>query len=80
MTGWYWYGSKNLCIVMEYYPQGNLHTYLREHPPLPEEDSQQIISQVLQGLATMHKLNFVHRDIKPQVGPGVQVHSTPSVY
>ncbi len=56
---------------MEYYPQGNLYTYLREHPPLPEEDAQQVISQVLQGLATMHKLNFVHRDIKPQVGPAM---------
>lgn len=66
MLGWYFYG-KNLCIAMEYYPKGNLHTYLRERPPLPEEDAQQVIGQVLQGVSIMHRAGFAHRDIKPQV-------------
>ncbi|KAH7109723.1 kinase-like domain-containing protein [Dactylonectria estremocensis] len=62
-----WYESKDsLCIAMEYFPAGDLQTYLAEHQPLPEDDSRQITSQVLRGLAVMHGEGFAHRDIKPQ--------------
>jgi serine/threonine protein kinase len=52
---------------MEYLPEGDLHSYLRQNPMLSEMDAQQVISQVLQGLAIMHRVNIAHRDIKPQV-------------
>lgn len=52
---------------MEYVPTGDLQTYLCDHPALPEDDSRQITSQVLRGLAIMHGEGFAHRDIKPQV-------------
>ncbi|KAH6870970.1 kinase-like domain-containing protein [Thelonectria olida] len=63
--GWY-EKEDSLCIAMEYVPTGDLQTYLREHPALPEDNSRQIISQVLQGLEIMHREGFAHRDIKPQ--------------
>lgn len=52
---------------MEYFPTGDLQTYLCDHPALPEDDSRQITSQVLRGLVIMHGEGFAHRDIKPQV-------------
>ncbi|KAH7019604.1 kinase-like domain-containing protein [Ilyonectria destructans] len=62
-----WYEKKDsLCIAMEYVPTGDLQTYLCDHPALPEDDSRQITSQVLRGLAIMHGEGFAHRDIKPQ--------------
>ena len=67
MLGWYLAG-RNICIAMEYLPEGDLHSYMRDRSALAEEDSRQIISQVLQGLAIMHKVGIAHRDVKPQVG------------
>ena len=67
MLGWYLAG-RNICIAMEYLPEGDLHTYLRDRSALAEEDARQVISQVLQGLAIMHKVGIAHRDVKPQVG------------
>ncbi|KAH8656798.1 kinase-like domain-containing protein [Ilyonectria robusta] len=62
-----WYENKDsLCIAMEYFPTGDLQTYLCDHPALPEDDSRQITSQVLRGLVIMHGEGFAHRDIKPQ--------------
>lgn len=62
-----WYESKDsLCIAMEYYHGGDFQTYLNKHPSLTELDCRQVASQVLQGLAIMHREGFAHRDIKPQ--------------
>jgi serine/threonine protein kinase len=52
---------------MEYFPEGDLHTYLRDHPPLSEDEAKEVITQVLRGLSIMHKRNIAHRDIKPPV-------------
>lgn len=46
MLGWYFSG-KNICIAMEYFAEGDLDAYLQDRPPLDEQNSQQIISQVL---------------------------------
>lgn len=68
MSGWYFSKDKrDLCIAMDYFPAGDLGTYLRDRPPLSEAYTQEVIGQVLQGLALMHKTGFAHRDIKPQV-------------
>ena len=51
---------------MEYMPNGDLNRYLKG--PLPKEEGQSIIHQVLKGLCFMHEAGFAHRDLKPAVG------------
>uniref|UniRef100_A0A8H7TWK9 Protein kinase domain-containing protein n=1 Tax=Bionectria ochroleuca TaxID=29856 RepID=A0A8H7TWK9_BIOOC len=65
MLGWY-ESERNLCIAMEYFPEGDLQSYLRDRARLNEGETREVISQVLQGLAIMHKSGLAHRDIKPQ--------------
>ncbi|KAH6889844.1 kinase-like domain-containing protein [Thelonectria olida] len=72
--GWY-EKSDSLCIAMEYVPAGDLYTYLQERSALTEDDSRQITSQVLRGLALMHGEGFAHRDIKP---PNVLIQQCPT--
>lgn len=50
---------------MEYLDHGDLQRYLTQ--PLPEVESIQIISQILEGLHLMHENGFAHRDLKPGV-------------
>ncbi|EXL67168.1 CAMK protein kinase [Fusarium oxysporum f. sp. conglutinans race 2 54008] len=62
-----WYTSSSLLhIAMEYFPAGNLYTYVEEQQGLPEDECWQITSQVLSGIALMHEEGFAHRDLKPQ--------------
>jgi serine/threonine protein kinase len=50
---------------MEYIESGDLQHYVGT--PMPEAEMQLIVSQVLEGLAYMHGLNYAHRDLKPAV-------------
>ena len=52
---------------MEFVPFGDLGS-LTENNALAEEDIKDISRQVLDGLRIMHRLDFVHRDIKSKVG------------
>lgn len=54
-------------MAMEYFPAGDLYSYVRKHQGLPEEDCRQITCQLLSAIAAMHTEGFAHRDIKPQV-------------
>jgi serine/threonine protein kinase len=54
---------------MEYFQHGDLQDYLSSTPPLPEVETQQITSQILEGLSFMHDNGFAHRDLKPRVSP-----------
>ena len=62
--GWY-ENDANVFIAMEYFPHRDLQNYLLS--PIPEEEVQEIASQVLEGLAFMHDNGFAHRDLKPTV-------------
>lgn len=62
--GWY-EDDANVFIAMEYFPHGDLQNYLLSS--IPEEEVQEIASQVLEGLAFMHDNGFAHRDLKPTV-------------
>ncbi len=56
---------------MEYLPHGDLEGCLnntRDH-----EAARQITQQVLEGLYSMHKNNFAHRDLKPGVSSPTDV-------
>lgn len=56
---------------MEYFPLGSLDNFIHENK-MREKDARMICVQVLEGLASMHKVGFAHRDLKP----GVRVFMT----
>ncbi|RSL49933.1 hypothetical protein CEP54_012177 [Fusarium duplospermum] len=71
--GWYT-SQRKLCIAMEYFPAGDLHSYALKHAPLPENECCQIAGQILSGLAAMHQESFAHRDVKPH---NILIHRSP---
>ena len=56
---------------MEYLPEGDLHKHLSS--PLPENEAQHIVLQVLEGLHFMHDNGFTHRDLKPAVSLAIHL-------
>ncbi|KAI5920713.1 kinase-like domain-containing protein [Camillea tinctor] len=59
-----WFESSNhVFITMEYLEHGDLDKHLNQ--PLPEHETKQITTQVLEGLNYMHENRFAHRDLKP---------------
>lgn len=56
-----------MSIAMEYFPLGDLQSYLFAAPALPESEAQQITFQILEGVSFMHTNGFAHRDLKPAV-------------
>jgi serine/threonine protein kinase len=61
--GWY-EGPGFLSISMKYCPSGDLKNYLSQRKRLSEVETQDIISQVVEGLYFMHREGFAHRDLK----------------
>ena len=49
--------------VMQYYPDGNLSNAIKQG--LTEEQKEDIATQLLEGIAFLHKHKVVHRDLKP---------------
>lgn len=60
--GW-WETSNSVSIAMEYLKLGDLQKYLVV--PFPEATTQEIVSQLVEGLTFMHDNGFAHRDLKP---------------
>ncbi|CAG4972815.1 unnamed protein product [Parnassius apollo] len=58
--------NDTLYFVFEYM-RGNLYQLIRDaERPFPESVLRNILYQVLQGLAHMHRHGFFHRDLKPE--------------
>ena len=74
--GWY-ESDDSIFIAMEYFPLGDLESHLS--PRLPENDVQQITSQILEGLSFMHDNGFAHRDLKPTVSLFPNLHINASL-
>lgn len=74
--GWYEHYN-DIHIAMEYAPLGDLSAHI--DAGLAEKDSKDVIYQILNGLCTMHRLDFVHRDIKPAVSEYTCTHM-PATY
>jgi len=54
-----------LCIVMEYCPDGDLETYLKSKGgKLTEAEARYIFIQLVNAVAHCHQHNVIHRDIK----------------
>lgn len=52
-------------LVTPYYPLGSLEGWIRRHGPLPAEDVLQIGVKIAGALESAHRLDVVHRDVKP---------------
>ena len=44
---------------------GTLHLYLYRHKMLPEEQVRNLMFQIVQAVAGLHRTRIVHRDVKP---------------
>ncbi|KAJ1971748.1 hypothetical protein H4R35_005081 [Dimargaris xerosporica] len=60
--------AENLYLAMEYAPGGDLFSVLdrSENAILPEDTAKFYIAEMVLAIAELHRLGYVHRDIKPQ--------------
>lgn len=52
---------------MEYVPGGDFRTLLNNSGVLKEEHARFYISEMFAGVNELHKLGYIHRDLKPEV-------------
>ena len=57
---------KELVILTEFMEKGSLTTLLRNEPNLSYKTRFSIAVNIAAGLAKMHKIGFIHRDIRPE--------------
>ena len=53
-------------LIMEYAPGGELFDYIVERSKIQEKPAAKFFSQIISGIEYLHKLNVVHRDMKPE--------------
>ncbi|KAK8877817.1 hypothetical protein M9Y10_004580 [Tritrichomonas musculus] len=59
--------NDHLYLVTEFYPDGSLLKTIQNHnKPFTEDEVRNVIGQLLEGLAFVHRQGFFHRDIKPE--------------
>lgn len=63
LLGWF-PSAEHVCFVMEYCPLGDISHCFQE--PLSEALTRTVGRQVAEGLAKLHDVRIIHRDIKPQ--------------
>lgn len=57
--------AMNLYLIMEFLPGGDMMTLLMKKDTLSEEATQFYITETALAIQSIHKLGFIHRDIKP---------------
>ena len=57
--------EKYLYLVMEYLPGGDLMSLLMKRDTLLEDEAKFYIAEMVLAIESVHKLNFIHRDLKP---------------
>ncbi len=55
----------NLYLIMEFLPGGDMMTLLMKKDTLSEEVTQFYIAETALAIDSIHKMGFIHRDIKP---------------
>jgi|CXWL01.1.fsa_nt_gi serine/threonine protein kinase len=61
----YFEGNATAYMVMDYEKGDPLKTALQLDPQPPEEKLKALLAPLLEGLAAVHAMGFLHRDIKP---------------
>ena len=54
-----------LYLVMEYLAGGDLMTLLIKKDTVPENEAKFYMAELVLAVDSVHKLNFIHRDLKP---------------
>lgn len=54
------------CIVMEYVDGESLDGYIRRKGKIAGDEAEKILAQIVNALEYLHRLDIIHRDIKPQ--------------
>jgi len=54
-----------LYFVMEYVPGGDLMTLLKKYKVFTEDQTRFYIAELVLAVASVHRVSFIHRDIKP---------------
>lgn len=54
-----------LYLIMEYVPGGDMMTMLIKEDTFPEDWTQFYIAETILAINSIHQLNYIHRDIKP---------------
>lgn len=57
--------SEYLYLIMEYLPGGDMMTLLMRKDTLSEEEARFYIAESILAIESIHKHNYIHRDIKP---------------
>lgn len=58
---------QHVYLAMEYVPGGDFRTLLNNSGVLKEEHARFYISEMFVGVNELHKLGYIHRDLKPEV-------------
>lgn len=61
--------SQHVYLAMEYVPGGDFRTLLNNSGVLKEEHARFYISEMFASVNELHKLGYIHRDLKPEVMP-----------
>ena len=57
---------KQLFLIMEHAPNGELFDHIVDKGRLTEKEACHFLAQILDGMEYIHKLYFVHWDLKPE--------------
>ncbi|XP_024388859.1 uncharacterized protein [Physcomitrium patens] len=57
--------SEYLYLIMEYLPGGDMMTLLMRKDTLTEDEARFYVAQSILAIQSIHKHNYIHRDIKP---------------
>jgi len=58
---------EHVYLAMEYVPGGDFRTLLNNSGVLKEEHARFYISEMFAAVNELHKLGYIHRDLKPEV-------------
>ena len=58
--------AKNLFLIMDYYPGGNLADYLFRENFFSEQRAKLYIAEIILAIEELHKHDIIYRDLKPE--------------